>query len=113
MGLEALLDATGTVAEPSDALLAEIAQGRMPEGFGSQSRRGGEGRGEDAGGSQEIGGDGGERLPVWVASGLIVLGTQIAFRRDRPAKPAQGRGLAGPRRPRERGEQEGEVGRQP
>ena len=70
----------GSVAEPAEALLAEIAHGRMSEDAGTTSRPGEEGLGEDAGGLPEGDRDAGSRLSAWFASGLIVAGARIGFR---------------------------------
>jgi hypothetical protein len=78
--------APGTVAEPTEALLAEIAQGRISEDSRTASRPGEQGLAEDPGGLQDVGADSGARLPVWAASGLIVAGARIAFWRLKQRK---------------------------
>ena len=71
--------APSTVAEPTEALLAEIAKSRISEDSRTTSRPGEQGLAEDPGGLQDVGADRGARLPVWAASGLIVVGARIAF----------------------------------
>ena len=75
--------ATGRLAEPAEALLAEIAQCQMSEDFGTTSRPGAESLREDEGGLPEVDSDSGARLRVWVASGLIVVGARLGFQRLR------------------------------
>jgi hypothetical protein len=73
--------ATGLDAEPAEALLAEIAHGRMSEDAVITSQPGKEGLGEEASVLPEGDSEAGARLSAWFASGLIAAGARIGFRR--------------------------------
>jgi hypothetical protein len=81
--------APGTVAERDEALLEQIAHGRVSEGSGDASRPGEASLGEDSGTGPEAGGNPGRRSPVSVASGLLVAGARMAFRRLRQRRQRQ------------------------
>jgi len=69
-----------TIAEPVDALLSEMAHTWVSAGVGTTSAAGEESF-EVESGLPEIRKSASKRLSVWVASGVITIGTRIAFRR--------------------------------